>query len=221
MRQKWRDETRTDSWRLRRNQHLQGTETSQATRDITWGGTHHHPQPTLRSDVSCKGQPEDASHSPVIGLSRTSKWIRHTSRTDVHVRSSTWLTLVSQKKSNIDWAHRQLPALRSLSASGVKGMIPMTMAVASNVSEAENDKLLGRCPDIHTLRATAFDNLLASDEVVSAFGLQIGECTGRLGAALEDITLDSPGNVTLALDATSREQRQQLPHKGPSEEMLE
>jgi len=33
-RQKWRDATRTGSYRLRRNQHLYDTEASQATRDI-------------------------------------------------------------------------------------------------------------------------------------------------------------------------------------------
>jgi hypothetical protein len=78
-------------------------------------------------------------------------------------------------------------------------MTPMTTAVASKVLEAENkndqDKLVGRGPDIQTLGATAFDDLLASDEVVAAFALRIGECTGLLGATLEDITLDSPGNT--------------------------
>jgi len=112
-------------------------------------------------------------------------------------------------KSNpdIDWAHRRLTPLRSPSASRVEEMTPMTTAVASKVSEAENHKLLGRGPSIQTLGATAFDDLLASDEVVAAFALRIRECTGLLGAALEGITLDSPGNKTQALDATSREQR--------------
>ena len=77
----------------------------------------------------------------------------------------------------------------------------MTTAVASKVSQADDDnhnvtdQLLGRGPGIQTLGATAFDDLLASDEVVAAFALRIGECTGLLGATLEDITLDSPGNT--------------------------
>jgi hypothetical protein len=112
-----------------------------------------------------------------------------------------------KRNPDIDWTHRRVTALRSPSASGVEEMTPMTTAVASNVSDAENDKLLGRGPSIQTLGATAFDNLLASDKVIAAFALRIGECTGLLGAALEDITLDSPGNKTQALDATSREQR--------------
>jgi hypothetical protein len=75
----------------------------------------------------------------------------------------------------------------------------MTTAGASKVSEAENnnvnDQLLGHGPDIQTPGATAFDDLLSSDEVVATFALRIGECTGLLGATLEDITLDSPGNT--------------------------
>jgi len=122
---------------------------------------------------------------------------------------------------DIDWAHRRLTALPSPSASGVEEMTPMTTAVGSKVLEAENDKLLGCGPSIQTLGATTFDDLLASDEVVAAFALQIRECTGQLGAASEEITLDSPGNKIQALDVTSREQWRQLQQKSPSEETLE
>jgi hypothetical protein len=71
----------------------------------------------------------------------------------------------------------------------------MTTAVASKVSEAENDQLLWRGPGIQTLGATAFDDLETSIEVVVAFALQTAECIGLLGVALEDITLDSPGDT--------------------------
>jgi hypothetical protein len=76
----------------------------------------------------------------------------------------------------------------------------MTTAVASKVSQADdnhnvNDQLLGRGPGIQTLGATAFDDLLTSIEVVVAFARQTGECIGLLGATLEDITLDSPGDT--------------------------
>jgi len=74
-------------------------------------------------------------------------------------------------------------------------MTPMTMAVASTVSEAENGKLLGRGPGIQTLGATAFDNLLTRLEVVVAFARQTGECIGLLGVTLEDMTLGSPGDT--------------------------
>ena len=52
----------------------------------------------------------------------------------------------------------------------------MTTAVASKVSEAENDQLLWRSQGIQTHGATAFDELLASIEVVVAFARQTGEC---------------------------------------------
>jgi len=81
----------------------------------------------------------------------------------------------------------------------------MTMAVASMVSEADKHKLQGHGPDIQTLGATTFNDLVASNEVIPAFALQIGKFTGLLGAPLEDSTLDSPGIKTQALDATSRE----------------
>jgi hypothetical protein len=96
-------------------------------------------------------------------------------------------------------AHRPLTSLRSPSGSGVEEMSPITTAVASKVSDAENnnvnDQLVGRGPDIQTLGATAFDDLVASGEVVAAFALQIEECKGLLGVTMEDITLDSPGNT--------------------------
>jgi len=44
-------------------------------------------------------------------------------------------------------------------------------------------------PDIELLGATAFDDLLAGEEVVVAFALRIGECTGLLGATMEITTL--------------------------------
>jgi hypothetical protein len=74
-------------------------------------------------------------------------------------------------------------------------MTPTTTAVASKVSEAENDHLLCRGPGIQTLGATTFDDLPTSIEVVVACTLQTGECIGLLGVTLEDITLDSPGDT--------------------------
>jgi len=42
------------------------------------------------------------------------------------------------------------------------------------------------------------DKLLASDEVVAAFALLIGECPQLLNAALEGCTLGSQGNTDLS-----------------------
>jgi len=69
------------------------------------------------------------------------------------------------------------------------------MAVALKVSESENYQLLWRGPDIQTLVATAFNDLLTSLEVVVGFAPQTRECIGLLGVTLQDITLDSPGDT--------------------------
>jgi hypothetical protein len=114
----------------------------------------------------------------------------------------------NKRNPDIDRAHRRLTAPRSPRASRVEVMTPMTTAVASKVSEADNDTMLMCSPDIQTLGATAFDDLLSTNQVIAAFAPRIGECTGLLGAALEGIGLDSLGSKTKALNATSREQRQ-------------
>ena len=83
--------------------------------------------------------------------------------------------------------------------SGVEEIKPLMTAVASKVSEAENTnvniQLLGHSTNIQRLGAAPLDDLLASDQVLGAFALWIGECTGLLGATLEVITLDSAGNT--------------------------
>jgi len=77
----------------------------------------------------------------------------------------------------------------------------MTTAVASKVSQADNDnhnvndQLLGRGPGIQTLGATAFDDLLTRIEVVVAFARRTAECIALLGVTLKDNTLDTPGNT--------------------------
>jgi hypothetical protein len=69
-------------------------------------------------------------------------------------------------------------------------MMPMTTAGASKVSGANIENLLRRAACLQTLGTIAFDNLLATIEVVVVFTLQTGYCIGLLGVTLEDITLD-------------------------------
>jgi hypothetical protein len=45
------------------------------------------------------------------------------------------------------------------------------------------------------LGATAFDDLLASDQTIEPFPLRIGECSGLLGATREVTTLENPGEI--------------------------
>jgi len=68
----------------------------------------------------------------------------------------------------------------------------MTMAVASKVSEAKNENLLGPSPGMETLSTIAFNNHLTSINIVVAFALQPGVCIRLLGVTLKDITFDSP-----------------------------
>jgi hypothetical protein len=42
--------------------------------------------------------------------------------------------------------------------------------------------------DIQILRATAFDDLLASKQVIGTCFLRVGDCAGLLGATVERIT---------------------------------
>jgi len=46
----------------------------------------------------------------------------------------------------------------------------------------------GGVPDIQILGANAFDNLLASEEVVWTFFRRVGDCTGLLGVTVEIIS---------------------------------
>ena len=50
-------------------------------------------------------------------------------------------------------------------------------------------------PDIEILGATAFDDLLASDQTIQTFALRIVECSGLLGATMVVTTLEDPGVI--------------------------
>jgi hypothetical protein len=50
-------------------------------------------------------------------------------------------------------------------------------------------------PDIKILGATAFDDLLASEETIETLALRIGECSALLGATMEITTLEDPGAI--------------------------
>ena len=54
-------------------------------------------------------------------------------------------------------------------------------------------------PDIQILGATAFDDILASEQVVGTFFLRVGVSTGLLGATVEGIT-DGESDTPQALD---------------------
>jgi len=57
----------------------------------------------------------------------------------------------------------------------------------------------GGTPDTEVLGATAFDDVLASEQVVGTFFLRVGDCSGLLGATVEGIT-DGEWDRPKALD---------------------
>jgi len=102
-----------------------------------------------------------------------------------------WLTA---RNPEIDWSNGRLTALRTPNGKlqardprdeavrdprdGEKSEIPMADPTRTSPGRGHAP------PNIELLGATAFVDLLASDEVDQAFALRIGDCTGLLGATL-------------------------------------
>ena len=96
------------------------------------------------------------------------------------------------RNPEIDWTKGGLTALRT-----PDGPQRAKIAEADRPSplpergeENTNDELP---PDIQLLGATAFGHHLASEDVVEAFAIRLGEWQGLLGASLEGIT-EGEGN---------------------------
>jgi hypothetical protein len=98
------------------------------------------------------------------------------------------------RNPDIDWQSGQLLALRTPGGAEVvavdrvdhqecPGNIPGSTATEEACSEGG-----GGIPDIPILGATAFDDILASEQVVGTFFLRVGDCTGLMGATVEGIT---------------------------------
>jgi len=90
----------------------------------------------------------------------------------------------------IDWNLRRLTALRSPNgpqpADILSGEDKPAPEAHETLPERDEDT---PAPDIELLGATPFDDLLAGEEVIEAFALRTGECTGLLGATIEITTL--------------------------------
>jgi len=159
-------------WWVWHNKYLYGTGASQVTWNITSGHTHYHPPHDQRSDATYKEHPkEDEDHSLVIGLSHTRGQMRCAGHANAGRWYSLWLTMIPKTQY---WDGHGSPSIKSPcspSASGVELITQITVAVASQVSVAENDTvnnhLLGRSPCIQTLGGTTCDDILASYAVVS------------------------------------------------------
>ena len=89
--------------------------------------------------------------------------------------------------TEIDWTQGRFPTLQT--PNGPQWTkIPeadRTSPLPERGEENTNDETP---PNIQLLGATAHDHLVANEEVVAAFAIQLGECPGLLGASLEGIT---------------------------------
>jgi hypothetical protein len=87
----------------------------------------------------------------------------------------------------IDWTKGRLTALRT--PNGPQwAKIPEADQASPLPEHGEGNTNVDPLPDIRLLGATAFDHLSATEEVVEAFAIRLGECQGLLGASLEGIT---------------------------------
>jgi len=75
-----------------------------------------------------------------------------------------------------------LTALRNPEGGGAPPEADPIRTLHSECDERGEDK---PPPDIQLPGATAFGNLIASDEITEAFFLRLGDCTGLLGATVE------------------------------------
>ena len=99
------------------------------------------------------------------------------------------------RNPDVDWHRSRLLALQTPGGAEVVAVdrvdhqeCPGNVAGSTAREEACSEGG-GGIPDIEILRATAFDDLLASEQVVGTFFLRVGDCTGLLGATMEGITV--------------------------------
>jgi hypothetical protein len=96
------------------------------------------------------------------------------------------------RNPEIDWTKGRMTALRTPNGPQ-RAKIPEADHASPLPERGEGNTNVDPPPDIQLLGATAFDHLLASEEVVEAFAIRLGECQGLLGASLEGIT-EGEGN---------------------------
>jgi hypothetical protein len=96
------------------------------------------------------------------------------------------------RNPEIDWTKGRLTALRT--PNGPQwAKIPEAAHASPLPERGEGNTNVDPPSDRPLLWGTAFDHLLASEEVVEAFAIRLGECQGLLEASLEGIT-EGEGN---------------------------
>ena len=102
------------------------------------------------------------------------------------------LTWFKARNPENDKTKGQLTALRTPNGPQ-RATIPEADHASPLPERGQGYTIVDPPPDIQLLGATAFDQLLASVEVVEAIAKRLGECQGLLGASLEGIT-EGEGN---------------------------
>jgi hypothetical protein len=97
-----------------------------------------------------------------------------------------------ERNPEIDWTNGRWTALQTPNGPQ-RATIPKVDHARPLPERGEGNTNVDPPPDLQLLGATAFDHLLASEEVVEAFAIRLGECQGLLGASLEGIT-EGEGN---------------------------
>jgi len=96
------------------------------------------------------------------------------------------------RNPEMDWTKCQLTALRTPTGPQ-RAKIPGADHASPLLEHGEGNPNVDPPPGLELLGATAFDHLLASEEVVKAFAIRLGECQGLLGASLDGVT-EGEGN---------------------------
>jgi len=97
------------------------------------------------------------------------------------------LPLFKARNPGINWTKDRLTALRTPHKPHW-AKIPEADHASPLLERGEGNTNDDPPPDIKLLKATEFDHLLASEEGVEAFTIQLGECQMLLGPSLEGIT---------------------------------
>jgi len=132
--------------------------------------------------VHCMEQLSQVRESEVLGVPRRAKDL---------VSGLPWFQC---RNLDVDWQRSRLLALQTpvganlVAVDRVDHQDCPDHVPGSACREEACSKGGGGIPDIQILGATAFDDLLASEQVIVTFFLRGGNCAGLLGATVEGIT---------------------------------
>jgi len=191
---KWGNATGVSSQRLRRDEHLYVTETAKTAWCSGRTSIRHESRPQWPRNGPCKRQSKNGVHGSVYGALITGSRSGDASRDYAGLRLGFGLPWFQFRNPGVDCQSGRLLALQTPGGAEVvavnrvehqecPGNVPGSTTGEEACSEGG-----GGIPDIQILGATAFDDQLASEQVVGTFFLIVGDCTGLLGTTVEDIT---------------------------------